>query len=123
MLGQNPRDAEAIEHQRQLEERNVSIGENYRNLYWTRLVAIEGDNSVDNQRHSLGPDIVEALQALEEDNEINYNISEVLFDPVSFLEDHQNPKKDDYRLETEQLRAVAQSFSELRARLSFSGRS
>ena len=79
-------DQEAIEHQRQTEERNVSIGENYRNLYWTRLVPVDINNTDDIQRHTLGQDIVEALQAIEEDNEINDSEFEILFDPVGFLE-------------------------------------
>lgn len=57
----------------------------YDKLYWTRLVVIEDYRAGCDRKHALGPDIVDELQALEDEDEDDETRSwQALFDPEAF---------------------------------------
>ena len=82
--------------------------EDYRNLYWTRLMNIQ-DYEVDQDRkYPLGPDIVEECRAVAEAPQVNLDEWSPLFDPEDFNKEHGPLLIEDFRLPQDDLRAWAE---------------
>lgn len=90
----------------------------YKNLHWTRLIAIEGYAAGFDRKFALGPDIVEELQALlESEDEGDPGEWQALFDLDAFTEANQPLSLDRFRLSEEELREWAERLTRLRAEI------
>ena len=83
----------------------------YKNLYWTRLISIEGfepspDILADDQRFRwpLGPDIVEECNSVADLPADEPNEWAPLFDPQQFADENRPLELERYRLPQEDIR-------------------
>lgn len=98
-------DAQARHH---LDEEQVQL--EYKNLYWTRLITVEGfvpspGILADDQRFRwpLGPDIVEECNAVADLPAVEPGEWAPLFDPQRFAEEHRPLELEQYRLPQEDI--------------------
>ena len=90
---------------RQLDEEQLL--EDYRHLYWTRLMVLEGYETGQERKWPLGPDVVEECQAVEQLPEARQHEWEPLFEPADFNEQHGPLELDRYRLTSAEMEAWA----------------
>ena len=72
--------------------------ENYKNTYWTRLVAVGVEELGQELKWPLGPDIVEECQAVGNMDDVGQDGWAPLYDPAEFNNEHQPLTLDGYRL-------------------------
>ena len=77
--------------------------QDYRHIYWTRLIEVQ-DYQVDQDRKwPLGDDIIEECQAIEQLDTLPEDQWMPLFEPAQFNEQHGPLELDHYRLTSDQL--------------------
>ena len=90
--------------------------QDYKHIYWTRLMVIGAQPHAEERKWPLGPDIVEECQAvaalpLEEENDH----WAPLFEPTKFNAEHGPLKLEDYRLSADELKEWAERAVVIRA--------
>ena len=86
----------------------------YRNLYYTRLIVMEGFEEGQNRKYPLGPDIFEECQAVVDLPEVDPNEWTPSFDPASFNLTHGPLEIENFRLTQADLRSWADRCVNLR---------
>ena len=88
--------------------------EEYRLLYWTKLMRVEDYQENEERKWPLGPDIVEECQAVANLPDAGIEGWVPVFEPTDFNTEHGPLEIEAYRLPREELRRWAERGSELR---------
>ena len=65
-----------------------TIMNEYKNLYWTKLIRVEGYLEGMDRKYPLGPDIFEECRAVANMESVNSDSWAALFEPTDFNELH-----------------------------------
>ena len=82
--------------------------EDYRNLYWTRLMTIEDYEPDLDRKYPLGPDVVEECRAVTDLDPVNVENWSPLFEPEEFNREHGPLLIENFRLPPDDLKAWAE---------------
>ena len=89
----------------------------YENMYWTRLIPLDGFLAGDQQRYKMGPDIAEEVDTMYRIDLDTIPDWMPRWDPAKFLELNKNISLDRYQLAHEDLEMYAFKVMEVRQRI------
>ena len=73
-------------------------------MRWTRVISLQEESAQLTRAWDLGPDIVAELEEMASVDEDLLTLLEPYFDPIIFQEVTSNPKIEEYRLDSDELR-------------------
>jgi len=82
--------------------------EDYRHLYWTRLLVIEDYEPGQDRKWPMGPDVFEECEAVARLPAVDPDNWHPLFEPTEFTQAHQPLLVEQYRLSPADLRTWAE---------------
>jgi len=88
--------------------------DDYKNLYWTRVISMEGFRDGEQERHELGPDVaaeMEEMHLLDGDELPEWT---PLFDPQRFQQEHPQLLLQDWQLSQDEFLQMAIQVSQIR---------
>lgn len=88
--------------------------DDYRNLYWTRVISVDQVEDEYISRHPLAEDILSALLEIDNIDEDQVDSNRVIFDPQEFINGHPNLSKENFICDTSTLRELAVRTSSVR---------
>ena len=83
----------------------AQILEDYRHLYWTRLMIMDGYEAHQERKWPMGPDVFEECEAVANLPAVDPDQCSSLFEPTDFAHEHQPLLVEEYRLPPADLRA------------------
>ena len=91
------------------------IVQDYRHIYWTRLMVVQGYELEQERKWPLGEDIIEECQAIEQLSTLDEEQWTPLFEPTQYNEQHGPLELQNHRLTAAQLEEWALRAVKIRA--------
>jgi len=103
LYGGTTRNANESIRERDRFERIERVSEAFKNLYWTRIISLQADETQRPGKYEMTSDILEALNEIDEASDLDSLGHQVFFDPRAFVIDNPAPTRDEFKLSNEDL--------------------